>query len=230
MTPFGKRDVNLTPFTALVEPLRRRLFLYLASAAAPVGRDEAAAALGVARSVAAFHLDKLAAAGVVTVEYGRRSGRTGPGAGRPAKLYRAVEGELIFSVPERRYELAAAILAQAVADAEEESISVAEALEKAARTFGRTMGADSDKPGGPKDSLERVADVLIPYGYLPCIGPDQITLTNCPYHSLATEHRAVVCGMNLRLIKGVLKGAGAKDLSARFDRSAGHCCVSITAR
>src|SRR5580704_12773667 len=196
MTPLGKRDVNITPFTAVVEPLRRRLFLYLASAAEPVGRDEAAAALGVARSVAAFHLDKLADAGVVAVEYGRRTGRTGPGAGRPAKLYRAVECELVLSVPERRYELVAAVLAQTVAYAEGESISVADALRKAARTFGRTMGADSGEWGEatPKDSLERVAYVLIPYGYLPCIGPDQITLTNCPYHSLAAEHREVVCG------------------------------------
>ena len=119
------RDAALTSLAALAEPLRRRLFLYVASSAAPVSREQAAEALGVARSVAAFHLDKLADVGVLAVEYRRPPGRGGPGAGRPAKLYRAVEDEVAFSVPERHYDLAAAVLARAVADAEAQSVPVA---------------------------------------------------------------------------------------------------------
>lgn len=232
MSGIGKRDAGLTPLAALAEPLRRRLFLYVASTSEPVGRDEAAAALGVARSVAAFHLDKLADVGVLAVEYRRPPGRTGPGAGRPAKLYRAVEDELTFSVPERRYELVAAVLARAVADAEAESIPVAEALRKTARTFGRAMGADSGDLDGatPNDSLNRVAGVLSQYGYQPRVEPARITLENCPYRALAEENREVVCRMNLRLLKGVLRGAGATDLLARPDPSTGRCCVTITAR
>src|SRR5580692_468709 len=123
----------LTALAALAAPLRRRLYLHVTSSDAPVSRDAAAEALGVARSVAAFHLDKLAEVGVLDTEYRRPPGRSGPGAGRPTKYYRRSERELDFSVPERRYDVAAAILARAVADATSASIPVNAALHAAAR-------------------------------------------------------------------------------------------------
>ena len=106
-----------------------------------MSRESAAEALGVSRSVAAFHLDKLAEVGALEVEYRRPPGRTGPGAGRPAKFYRRATRDLDFSVPERRYELAAAIFAQAVEDATARSIPVDEALRHAAHDYGRMIGA-----------------------------------------------------------------------------------------
>lgn len=232
MTRLGKGPADLTPVAALVEPLRQRLFLYVASATEPVGRNQAAAGLGIARSVAAFHLDKLADAGVLAFEYRRPPGRSGPGAGRPAKLYRPVQDEFTFSVPDRHYELLATVLAQAVADSDAESIPVAAALRKAARSLGRAIGVNSEESEGaaPRDSLERVADILTTYGYRPLIEPSRVTLVNCPYHALVEEHREVVCPLNLRLLKGVLKGAGTTDLLARSDPSPGQCCVTITAR
>src|SRR6476661_2344927 len=76
----------------LAEPVRRALYEHVADRDAPVDRDEAAAATGIGRPLAAFHLDRLVAAGLLEVEYRRRSGRTGPGAGRPAKFYRRTRG------------------------------------------------------------------------------------------------------------------------------------------
>jgi predicted ArsR family transcriptional regulator len=231
--PIASRDADLAICAILSVPLRRRLFLYLSSATEPVGRDEAAAALGVTRSVAAFHLDKLADAGVLVVEYRRPPGRTGPGAGRPAKLYRTVQGEVSFSVPERHYEVVAAVLARAVSEAEAESIPVAEAVRRSARALGRAMGAHLAESGGTtwKNVFEHVAAVLDQYGYQPRIEPGRVTLANCPYHALIAEYGDVICRMNLRLLKGVLKGAGANGLTARQDRPPpGQCCVTITAR
>jgi len=228
----GRRDADLTACATLVEPLCRRLFQYVASAIEPVGRDQAAAAMGVTRSAAAFHLDKLTDAGALAVEYRRPPGRSGPGAGRPAKLYRVVRGELAFSVPERRYEVVAAVLARAVTIAEEQSVSIADALRKAARSFGRAMAANTEESGGPvpEDSLQRVAAVLGPFGYEPRIEPGHLRLANCPYHALLAAHGDVVCTMNLRLLKGVLKGADASDLSASRDHQPSDCCVTIAAR
>src|ERR1700761_794832 len=155
-----------SPLAALVEPLRRELFLYVAASTEMVGRDEAASALGISRSVAAFHLDKLTDAGLLAVKYRRPPGRAGPGAGRPAKLYRSVEDELSFSVPERHYEVIASILAQAAAEAEAKSLPMAHAIPKAARRFGRAVGSRSESGGeATKGSFERVAEVLIPCGY-----------------------------------------------------------------
>ena len=100
--------------SALDDPTRRGLYDYVCAQGRPVGRDEAATAVGIARTLAAYHLDKLAAEGLLTVTYERRSGRTGPGAGRPAKLYRRAASEHAVTVPPRQYELAAELLAAAV--------------------------------------------------------------------------------------------------------------------
>src|SRR6478609_7547390 len=102
----GDLDQRIGAIAALDQPLRRDLYRLLAASDDWTSRDAAAAALAVPRSVAAFHLDKLAEAGVVEVRYERTSGRTGPGAGRPSKLYRVGRDELAVSVPERRYDLA----------------------------------------------------------------------------------------------------------------------------
>ena len=71
--------------------------------ATPVSRDDVAGALGLARATAAFHLDRLVADGLLDIHFERRSGRTGPGAGRPAKLYRRsdvpVEVSLMTGLP-----------------------------------------------------------------------------------------------------------------------------------
>src|SRR3954454_9880739 len=86
---------------ALADPLRRRLYELVVRARAPLGRDEAAAEAGIARSVAAYHLDQLVHDGLLTTTFERRSGRQGPGAGRPAKLYARAPGEVTVQLPAR---------------------------------------------------------------------------------------------------------------------------------
>ena len=66
-----------------------------------MGREQAAAGVGVARHVAKFHLDRLVADGLLAFEYRRPGGRGGPGAGRPAKLYRPTDSGVDVSLPER---------------------------------------------------------------------------------------------------------------------------------
>jgi predicted ArsR family transcriptional regulator len=232
------RQQRLTALAALAEPLRRSLYLYVVSSPEPVSRESAAEALGLTRSVAAFHLDKLAEVDALEVEYRRPPGRTGPGAGRPAKFYRRATRDLDFSVPERRYDLAAAILAQAISDATAESIPIDDALRQAARDFGRVVGAGLGVEGGETravseyetdDEFERVLAVLAAHGYEPTRDGDTITLANCPFHALAEEHRELVCGMNLEVIAGVLEGAAAPHMGACLDPAPGRCCVRVLA-
>src|SRR5947208_7959455 len=92
---------RLAALAALDDPARRAVFDLVARAGTAVSRDTAAAALGVSRRVAAVHLDRLADQGLLAVEYRRPPGRGGPGAGRPAKLYRRADDEVAVSVPER---------------------------------------------------------------------------------------------------------------------------------
>ena len=243
VTAGADRRGDLAALAALAEPLRRGLFLHVVSSPGPVSRDEAAEALGTTRSAAAFHLDKLAGVGVLEVEYRRPAGRGGPGAGRPAKLYRASERGVAFSVPERRYDLAAAILAEAVDDAAAHSVPVADAVTHAARRVGRAIGtaAAGGRPEDPDGTtvtaardedgeLVRVAAALAAYGYEPRLALERLTLGNCPFHALTEEHPRLVCRMNLDLIEGVLETTDATRVEARLDPAVGRCCVTITAR
>jgi predicted ArsR family transcriptional regulator len=208
---------------ALAEPVRRALYLYVAAQPDAVGRDQAAAAVGQPRHVAKFHLDRLVDEGLLATEYRRLSGRRGPGAGRPSKLYRRSGRELAVTVPQREYELAGRILASGVDDAARSSVPVVEAVERAAAAAGRRMAAAA----GSVRTLDDLADVLARQGYEPRVeGPD-VVLANCPFHALAGEHTALVCGMNLHLLTALLDELG-QSATARLAPTPGRCCVAVT--
>jgi predicted ArsR family transcriptional regulator len=133
-------DASVQAVAALEEPTRRRLYEYVVSQPEPVGRDDAAAALGIPRTTAAFHLDKLSEEGLLDTCYERRTGRTGPGAGRPAKLYHRSEREIEITLPERQYAVAGHLLAAAIQDAESTGITPREAVNRRAREYGETLG------------------------------------------------------------------------------------------
>jgi predicted ArsR family transcriptional regulator len=231
---------DLASLSSLDDPVRRRLYEVVCERAEPVGRDEAANAAGVGRALAVYHLDKLVEAGLLTACYQRPPGRSGPGAGRPAKLYMRSDREFAVTVPPREYELAARLLVQAV-EADPGGNSRAALLE-AARRLGAELGGRfrprvADRTGvagraGVAD-LDGGADLdeaLAGHGYEPRRGKDGvIRLRNCPFHQLAEHHRDVVCGMNLGLIEGILAGLGAEGLRPVLDPQPGHCCVAIGA-
>jgi len=211
----------------LHDPVRRGLYRYVATQSHEVGRDEAAVAVGVHRELAAFHLDKLVAAGLLEVAAVRRvSGRSGPGAGRPAKLYRRGAAEHEVSVPERTYEVAARLLAEAVEEAGAEL-----ALHAAARRLGARRGAtERDEAAAAPMTTAEVAEVLRRRGYEPYRDGAALRLGNCPFRSVAREFPAVVCGMNLALLEGLLDGVAAEWLSAVMDPGPGRCCVAFISK
>jgi predicted ArsR family transcriptional regulator len=233
MGPASEPDRGIVQIAALDQPLRRDLYRLLSGAGGWTSRDDAAEAIGVPRSVAAFHLDKLAEAGVVEFRFERTGGRSGPGAGRPSKLYRLAGDEVSASVPDRRYGLAGALLATAVAEATGTGAPVADCLRAAALARGRRVGEEAAAAAGvaENDTARRraVVDVLARQGYEPEAGRrKEVVLTNCPFHRLAEEHRALVCGMNLDFLEGVLEGLGATGgLQARLAPEPGYCCVRL---
>lgn len=203
---------------ALDEPTRRRLYEYVAGSRRPVGRDEAARSLGIARETAAFHLDRLAAQGLLEVSHQRLSGRSGPGAGRPAKLYRRTAGEVAVSLPPRDYELAGRLLAAAIETASAEGIDPREALAARARQEGARLGGRS----------AGVLVLLVEAGFEPFRDGDRIRLANCPFHRLARAHTELVCGMNLHLLEGLLDATPDPGYTAGLDPGPDRCCVALT--
>ncbi|MCC6348502.1 MAG: transcriptional regulator [Candidatus Eisenbacteria bacterium] len=220
---------QLQSLAALDEPVRRRLYLYVVRLGREVGRDEAARAIGASRGLVAFHLDKLVEADLLRASFRRLSGRAGPGAGRPSKLYRRAEGQFDLSVPQRRYELAAHILAQALAASPADDRR--ESLVRAAREWGARLAADSSEGGKPGPALTRASRVLRVCGFEPRTTPDgEVVLGNCPFDSLSADRRELICGMNLALIEGLLSGLGLPGVEARLAPREGCCCVALRER
>jgi predicted ArsR family transcriptional regulator len=224
-------ESQIEGIASLREPLRRALYLFVARAGRDVSREEAAEGVGVGRSLAAFHLDKLADEGLLDTAFRRLSGRTGPGAGRPSKLYRRSRRQLQVSLPSRNYELAASLLAEAVATAGE-ALSPLEALHDAAATLGVRIGERAQvKPlGRSRDArLAKVLEVLEEYGFEPYREGRTLYLRNCPFHALVEQHPDLVCSMNHALVQGVLSGLRATGLEALLAPAPGRCCVAIAA-
>jgi predicted ArsR family transcriptional regulator len=212
-------DAHVAGVAALSNPLSRQAY-DLAVQWQWVSKDSVAEALDVARSVAAFHLDKLVDAGLLTTRFERVSGRSGPGAGRPAKLYGRSELEVEVSLPPRRYDLAGSLLASAVARSSTSGEPVGDAVAEVAHDAGQAVGKKARRRGG-------LVGALAAHGYEPREERGEIRLVNCPFHALADEHRGLVCGMNLDFVSGVLDGLGERRRTAVLDPEPGLCCVRI---
>lgn len=227
-------DARLDQVAALGEPIRRVLYRFVAAQAEPVTREQAASGVGIARHTAKFHLDRLVDGGLLEASYRRPSGRGGPGAGRPAKVYRRTATDLDVSLPQRRYDLAGRLFVKAVAQADRTGVPVTQALHAVAGDEGRAAGARAASNLGqraPRKQLEAaVFDALIVDGYEPCRERSDITLANCPFRALAHEETALVCGMNLAYLEGMLDGIGATAIKPMLEPADGRCCVRFQPR
>lgn len=219
---------GLSALSGLDDPVRSQLYEFVSGSAEPVGRDEAAAAAGIGRALAAYHLDKLVGLGLLTASYRRPSGRTGRGAGRPAKLYARSEREFTVTVPPREYELAARLLARAVETGGTGQSRTA--LHTAARQAGAELGKRHQSGSARRSSVQHAAQAALrEYGFEPSADrAGTIWLRNCPFHQLASRHPDLICGMNLALIEGLTAGLGASELSPALNPGTGRCCVVIS--
>ena len=218
----ARRDDDLGAVSLLDEPVRRRLYAWVVAQPRPVGREETAKATGVARALAAFHLDKLARAGLLDSGYQRLSGRTGPGAGRPARVYSRTSREFSVSLPERNYERAAQLFASALEKVGDGPVPGP--LQAAARELGESIGSQA----APRIVSKRLIAALQAGGYEPKTDETgTIRLRNCPFDALAQQHRSLVCGTNLALAKGIARGVDVDEWKPVPDPQPGYCCVTF---
>ncbi|MFG2296133.1 helix-turn-helix transcriptional regulator [Streptomyces sp. NPDC048603] len=237
---------DIEAIAALQDPVRRRLYEYVAAQGREVGRNEAAEAAGVARTLAAHHLDKLTEAGLLESGSRRLTGRSGPGAGRPAKVYTRARAEHSVSLPARDYRTAAELLAEAA-----EQAGLDAGLCAAARRRGEALRGSAAPCGGLREAME----ILAARGYEPYLEAaegtaeaeadadadaeseaeggerasgkaDQVVrMRNCPFHAVAESFPPLVCGMNLALLEGLFGADG--PVRARMDARPGQCCVVV---
>jgi predicted ArsR family transcriptional regulator len=216
---------------ALDDPIRRDLYLYVSAQSAPVSRDQASDALGIARHTAKFHLDKLAEEGLLDTSFKRLSERRGPGAGRPTKLYARSSRQLSVTLPERHYDLAGQLLATAIEDAAAQGSTPAAALKAVAAGWGRQVADQARATAGPEPTSERLVactcQTLTENGYEPKRTNGTIVLRNCPFDALAREHTELVCGMNLAILDAATEQLPEVSLVARLEPSPDRCCVVL---
>ena len=222
---------RVTRLGALADPLRRRLYRFVAEQPDAVSRDQAADVVEVPRHTAKFHLDRLVDEGLLVTEFRRLTGRSGPGAGRPAKLYRRSAREVTVSVPSRRYDLAGQVLADAV-ERSLDGTPMAEAVSQASDNAARIVVEAAPPTDGPQ--LSRIGEVLATLGYEPRVEPDgetgELVLANCPFDRLANDHRDLVCGMNREFVDAVTRRLGCDGVEARLRPDEARCCVRVVPR
>lgn len=212
---------------ALADPVRRELYDYVVSQHDAVGRKQASEAVGTPQHTAKFHLDRLVEEGLLTVEYRRLTGKTGPGAGRPSKLYRRSDAQIEVSLPGRQYDLMGGILAAAIE--QHDSPEMQRALDTVAHAAGVSVG-EAHRTATPEpqaSALVEIADALADEDFEPVVEPTAVRLRNCPFDHLAKDHTQLVCGVNQNFVQGVVDGLGCGFAHARLEPEAGYCCVTI---
>lgn len=230
----GRPD-EVAAISALGDSKRRALYDFITGTGSWVSRDQAADAVGLERGTATHHLERLAADGLLEVDYQRLSGRQGPGAGRPAKLYRRARRDFEVSLPPRDYALAGKMLAEAADRSRAEGTDIVTALDQVASAEGQrlaeTIRTRMKSSGGRPSATSRrrvVLDVLEEQGFEPHrLGDGTVVLRNCPFHQLAQQHTDLICGMNLCLLAAAVDVDGQAGLDARLEPEAGLCCVKL---
>lgn len=202
---------DLSVIAALTDPTRRSVYELVVDSGDAVSRDQVADQIGIARQTAAYHLDKLADEGLLEVEFVRLTGRTGPGAGRPAKTYRRADHEYEVSIPPRSYLLAARVLLEAIGAGSAHRAPVLDA----ARRIGEHLGSTG------------VDAALSETGYEPVVEDGEVRFRNCPFHALVQADRETTCALNLALVSGMVDAAQdqRRPILAPED---GYCCVRLS--
>ena len=223
---------DLMAVALLAEPTRQRLYLYLRDRQEPVGREEAARHTGVKPRLAAFHLDRMAEAGLLDVEFRRLSGRVGPGAGRPAKVYSVASRSFSVEVPQTRYALAASMMATALSAGGGPRADGTKSLQDVATTVGESLGGEIRRQGRTKGARqEAVQGKLKQLGYEPQVQESgEWTMRNCIFSELSASHRELVCPMNAALVTGMLNGAHLSSLHVERQPARPGCCVRISSK
>jgi predicted ArsR family transcriptional regulator len=169
----GDRELRETLLFARAQPL-------------PVTADDVAAAQRIHRNVARGRLERLAEAGLLIPSFERRTGRTGPGAGRPAKTYRVAPELTAIEFPKRRYEQLIGLVVDALPERARR-----DGLHEVGIAFGRELAVEARLRSAKtfRTALGRVCAALGGLGYQASVAEltgerAVITTATCPLRPL----------------------------------------------
>jgi len=205
------------------------MYLFVRRQQEAINRVDVAKEFGVSSKLAAFHLDKLADEGLLDFHYARPPGRSGPGAGRPAKVYKASDAEIELSLPERRYDMLGTLLVDTVnAEGESTTERARSVAYEAGLTLGKKVREERRlRPPGAERAMAVAAEVLGDYGFEPLRTDSEVSLRNCPFHALAQHAPTLVCTMNQGFVDGLMRGLGNETVKVHLQPTEGQCCVRL---
>jgi len=216
----------------------RETLLYTRARPLPVTADEVAAAHGVHRNVARGRLERLANAGLLIRSFERRTGRTGPGAGRPAKTYRVAPELSAIEFPERRYEQLIGLVVDALPERGRR-----DGLREIGVAFGRELAREARlRPAkGFRTALGRVCAGLGSLGYQASVAEvtDEravITTATCPLRPLVRARPRLAeldRGMWAALLARAFAGTAVDEIGCdtpNCQRDDADCRVLLTLR
>jgi predicted ArsR family transcriptional regulator len=203
------------------DPALRTTLLYVRRNRCSASIGEVASATGVHRNVARRRLERLSAAGLLTTGFERRSGRGGPGAGRPAKVYAPAPETAAIEFPERHYADLLGLLAEDVSPARRAATGL---------RFGAMLAAAANIAPAkePRAGLERLCDAVGRLGFQARVerlawNRAVIVTPTCPLRPLVVANRAASDldrGMWRGLVAAAVDGLAADDV-----RCGAHGCL-----
>jgi predicted ArsR family transcriptional regulator len=209
---------ELDPLDAVGTPALRDALLYVRGRPDPVPAEELAAFQQVHANVARSRLDRLVEAGLLVSRFERLTGRTGPGAGRPAKIYSPAPETSAVEFPERNYADLVALLVDEIP-----SRARSGRLREVGVAFSRRLLAKA--PIGPmrdvRRGLERMCGALGELGFQAAVEEVDgqravLTTPTCPLRPLVVAHpklAEVDRGMWCGLVEAAVAEARAETVS-----------------
>lgn len=203
---------------AVGAPELREALVFVRRSEGPVSADDLAATQGVHRNVARRRLDRLTEAGLLLSRSERLTGRSGPGAGRPAKVYVPAPETRAIEFPARHHD----DLVGALLDVLPDRSRSARLRDAGARFGARLLDATGVTPlADRRRGLERLCRALGALGFttrVESIDAEKAVLVSpaCPLRPLVVARpevaeldRAMWCG----LVAGAVAGIRAEDVT-----------------
>lgn len=226
---FNQQVGNLA--SSLGDATRRGIYISVREAPDAVTAAQIAELFEIHTNVARHHLDKLVTDGYLRVTHRRRSGKQGPGAGRPAKHYEPTSKEVSVQFPARRYDLLAELLARVVKRVAPED--AAEIAEDVGREFGREIAAEVGLPrdAGFDVAVQAVARAMMGVGFdtEPGDGSQLLVTHFCPFGQTALNHPDIVCKLDQGIVKGLLEETqqAGDPIVLPHDRAGEDCVTNV---
>lgn len=204
-------DARIADLTAaLGDPTRRAIYVAIRESPEPMTTSRVAELFELHPNVARHHLEKLASDGWLIVSQRRASGKSGPGAGRPAKTYEASKREVSIHFSPRRYELLVELLMRVLERVAPQDVS--RVAQEVGREYGKELAAEIGAPNdsGYAESVQAVAVAMTGLGFSmdPDVDGQRLLTSHCPFGEAATDHPDVVCSLDRGIVTGLVGALG----------------------